>query len=167
MGTPKGTKPWNAGTSKGWTDKRGYRWLYVTENGRRRARREHRVIVERAIGRRLDPWECVHHKNGDTMDNRVENLEVKDWSEHTVEHHTGAKRSDTAKARMQVSSRMREEIIHLRLVNADLLEALRGVALTLDDLHYKGGNYSEMPPEIAAVYDLASAAIAKAEGGSE
>ena len=39
MPAAKGSVPWNAGTSNGWTDKRGYRWLYVTENGKRRARR--------------------------------------------------------------------------------------------------------------------------------
>ena len=29
MSTPKGTKPWNAGTGQGWTDKRGYRWRFA------------------------------------------------------------------------------------------------------------------------------------------
>ena len=35
--TLKGQKSWNSGTSKGWLDKRGYRWIYVVENGRKRA----------------------------------------------------------------------------------------------------------------------------------
>ena len=47
MPVAKGNTPWNAGTSKGWTDKRGYRWLYVSENGRRVAMSEHRVLMER------------------------------------------------------------------------------------------------------------------------
>jgi hypothetical protein len=47
---------------------------------------EHRAIVERKIGRRLDRNEHVHHKNGDTLDNRIENLELLTHSEHSRRH---------------------------------------------------------------------------------
>ena len=89
MPAAKGSVPWNAGTSNGWTDKRGYRWLYVTENGKRRARREHRVVVEQSIGRRLEPWEVVHHKDGNPSNNAIDNLEVVEFGAHTAEHHAG------------------------------------------------------------------------------
>jgi hypothetical protein len=37
---------------------------------------EHRYVMEVKIGRKLLPFEQVHHKNGDKQSNQPENLEL-------------------------------------------------------------------------------------------
>lgn len=67
---------WKGGRYKG---ANGYIFIYKPEHpfsNKQGYIREHRLVMEKHIGRYLIPKEVVHHINENTSDNRIENLKL-------------------------------------------------------------------------------------------
>jgi hypothetical protein len=85
----------------------------VWRAGKRIRIRQHRWIMEQHLGRPLSRLEVVHHINGNRTDNRLENLEVKDFGAHshdhnrTRSHRRGYKMNLSPKERANQAERMR------------------------------------------------------------
>ena len=63
-------------------DKDGYKVFTL----RGKHTREHRKVMEQFLGRKLDFNELVHHKDGNKLNNSIENLEIVTRSEHIYKH---------------------------------------------------------------------------------
>lgn len=59
---------------------------YTTKQFNKTQHREHRLLMENYLGRKLSSSELVHHINFNRFDNRIENLQIVSRSEHKKLH---------------------------------------------------------------------------------
>jgi len=46
----------------------------------------HRLVMEEKLGRKLESWEIVHHKDEDKSNDEANNLELRTRSTHIIDH---------------------------------------------------------------------------------
>jgi len=86
--TGKNNGGWNGGM---YEEKNGYVYLMAKKHPFAKCNgyvAEHRLVMEKKLGRFLKSNEIVHHINGNKKDNRIENLVLTKNGKHQKKYHT-------------------------------------------------------------------------------
>jgi hypothetical protein len=93
-------------------DKNGYVRVWTGDGPYDGYAYEHRVVMERHLGRKLKRTEHLHHRNDDRQDNRIENLELVSPAHHNSIHKPEQQRSwwktRTPEQRAETIEKMRQ-----------------------------------------------------------
>jgi hypothetical protein len=68
---------------------RGYVFVHMPDHPAANANNyvlEHRLVMERHLGRHLEPWEHIHHRDENRANNDLSNLELVTRAEHNSRH---------------------------------------------------------------------------------
>ena len=84
-------------------DLKGYKhgdyWVFMKQIDNKRFKiKRSRAVMQLFLNKRLEIWEIVHHKDGDKLNDNIENLEVIDtrnFNSHTSLHHAGVRYAKT------------------------------------------------------------------------
>lgn len=84
-------------------------------NGKKRD--YHRYLMEQKLGRMLERDEVVHHINGNTLDNNIDNLMLMPLSEHARMHQLGRKASEETKQKLSLIHTGKPNVSQRKLTN--------------------------------------------------
>lgn len=113
-----------------------------------------RFLMEQRLGRVLAPDEVVHHKNGDPLDDCIENLELCSRSKHSREHTKARGRSMVHLRCPTCGSEFHRRRLHTHLVKSS---ALSFCSLSCSSTYYtkrKTPTKEDMIANVIAEYKL-------------